>query len=55
MASDGVVEAINVTPKCVLGLGSGLENGAPDQLGFQGLEEGLKYASEEGRGIEPRA
>jgi hypothetical protein len=41
MTPDGVVKAIDVTPKCVLGLGSGLENGAPDQFGFQGLEEGL--------------
>ena len=47
MASDGVVKAIDVTPKRVLGLGSGLENGAPDPVRFQGLEEGLDDGSVE--------
>ena len=43
MTPDGVVETINVTADRLLGLGSGLENGAPDQFGFQGLEERLDY------------
>ena len=41
MTSDGVVTAVDVTANRLLGLGSGLEDGAPDQFGFQGLEEGL--------------
>src|SRR4051812_19450481 len=41
MTSNRVVEAVDVTAEGVLGLGSGLEDGAPDHLGLQGLEEGL--------------
>ena len=41
MTPDGIVEAVDVAPDGVLGLGPSLEDGAPDQLGFQGLEEGL--------------
>ena len=43
MTPDGVVEAVDVTADRLLGLGSGLEDGAPDQLGLQGLEEGLDH------------
>jgi hypothetical protein len=41
MTPDWVVEAVDLTAEGVLGLGSGLEDGAPDHLGFQGLEERL--------------
>ena len=41
MTPDGVVEAVDVLTNRLLSLGSGLEDGAPDQLGFQALEEGL--------------
>jgi hypothetical protein len=41
MTPDRIVEPIDVTAEGVLGLGSGLEDGAPDHLGFQGLEERL--------------
>jgi hypothetical protein len=41
MTPDRVVKAVDVTTNRLLSLGSGLEDGAPDQLGFQGLEEGL--------------
>jgi hypothetical protein len=41
MAPDGVVEAIDVTADRLLGFGSRLEDGAPDQFGFQGLQEAL--------------
>src|SRR5688500_12164973 len=43
MTPDGTVKAIDVTTSRLLGLGSGLEDGAPDQLGFQDLEEGLDH------------
>ena len=43
MTPDRIVEAIDVTADCRLGLGSRLEDGAPDQFGFQGLEEGLDH------------
>lgn len=41
MAPDGIVEAVDGAPDPVLGFSPALEDGAPDQLGFQGLEEGL--------------
>src|ERR671921_2225986 len=43
MTSDRIVEAVDVTPDRLLGLGSGLEDGAPDQLGFQALKERLDH------------
>ena len=43
MTPDRIVEAVDVTPDRVLGLGPRLEDGAPDQLGLQGLEEGLDH------------
>ena len=39
MAPDRVVEAVDVTADGVLGRGSGVEDGAPDELGFQRFEE----------------
>jgi len=44
MTPDRVVDAIDVTANCLPGLGSGSEDGAPDQFGFQGFEEGLDNA-----------
>ena len=41
MAPDMVVEAVDVAGNGLLGLGSGLEDGPPDKLGFQRLEERL--------------
>ena len=41
MAPDGIVESVDVAPDRVLGFSPALEDGAPDQFGFQGLEEGL--------------
>lgn len=43
MAPDGIVEAVDVTADGVLGLGSRLEEGAPDELGFQCFEERLDH------------
>ncbi len=43
MTPDRVVETINVTADRLLGLGPRLENGAPDQLRLQALEEGLDH------------
>lgn len=41
MTTRGVVEAVDVTANRLLSLGSRWEDGAPDQLGFQRLEEAL--------------
>jgi hypothetical protein len=41
MAPEGIVESVDVAPDRVLGFGPALEDGAPDQFGFQGFEEGL--------------
>jgi hypothetical protein len=38
-----MAHAVDVTADRLLGLGSRLEDGAPDQLGFLGLEEGLDH------------
>src|SRR3954452_7900039 len=43
MTPDWVVEAVNIAADRLLGLGPGLEHGAPDQFGLQGLEEGLDH------------
>src|SRR5215211_2716845 len=43
MTPDRVVEAVDVTTNCHLGLSSGLEQRAPDQFGLQGLEESLDH------------
>ena len=47
MAPDGVVEAVDVTTDGVLGLGPGLENGAPNQLGLMAqAHQKIGYTSE---------
>jgi hypothetical protein len=38
---DGVIEAVDAPAEGLLGLGSGLEDGASEQFRFQSLEEGL--------------
>jgi transposase len=43
VAPDGIVEAVDVAADGLPGLGPGLEDGAPDQLGLQRLEEGLDH------------
>jgi hypothetical protein len=43
MAPDGIVEAINIPADGVFGFGSSLEDGAPDELGFQRFEERLDH------------
>lgn len=43
MAPDGVVEAVDVAADGVLRLQAGCEDGAPDELGFQGFEERLHH------------
>ncbi len=43
MTPDRIVEAVDVTTNRLPSLRSGLEHGAPDQLGFQGFEEGLNH------------
>src|SRR4051812_36522237 len=43
VAPDGVVESLDVTADGVCSLGPGLEDGAPDELGFQRLEERLHH------------
>src|SRR3954447_8366829 len=43
MAPDGIVEPVDVaanSPVCLL---AGVEDGPPDELGFQGLEERLDH------------
>jgi hypothetical protein len=41
MAPDRIVESVDVAPDRLLGFSPALEDGAPDQLEFQSLEEGL--------------
>src|SRR3954465_11450343 len=43
MTPDGIIEAIDVTGDGLLGLGAGLEGGAPDEFGLQRLEERLDH------------
>lgn len=43
MAPDEVVEAVDIAGNGALGLDAGVEDGAPDKLGFDGLEERLDY------------
>lgn len=38
MAPDGIVEAVDVAGNGPLGLGAGLEDGPPDELGFSVLK-----------------
>ncbi len=43
MAPDRVVEAVDISTDRGGRLGPGLEDGAPDEFGFQGLEEALDH------------
>src|SRR5271156_1590969 len=43
MAADGIVEAVDVTADCARGFDPALEDGAPDEFGLEGLEEGLDH------------
>lgn len=43
MAPDGVVEAVHIASNSCRGLGAGVEDGAPDQFGFDRLEECLDH------------
>ena len=44
MPSDGIVEPIDVSSKCVCGLLPSLETGSPHQFRFDGLEYGLDHS-----------
>lgn len=44
MAPYGVVEAIDIAGNGLAGLGAGVEDGAPDEFGFDGLEEGFDHS-----------
>src|SRR3954462_5357378 len=43
MAPDGIVEPIDVAANSSVRLLAGVEDGSPDELGFQGLEERLHH------------
>src|SRR4051795_4628111 len=43
MAPDGIVEPIDVAANGQVGFVAGVEDGPPDELGFQGLEERLDH------------
>ena len=43
MAPDGIVEPVDVTANGLVGFLAGVEDGPPDELGFQGLEERLHH------------
>src|SRR3954466_6887436 len=43
MASEGVLEPVNVVANGLVGFLTGVEDGAPDELGFQGLKERLHH------------
>src|SRR3954447_5247624 len=43
MAPDGIVEPVDVAANSPVGLLAGVEDGPPEELGFQGLEEGLDH------------
>ena len=43
MAPDGIVEPIDVAANGQVGFVAGVEDGPPDELGFQGLEERLHH------------
>src|SRR5215212_935435 len=43
MAPDGIVEPLDVAANSLVCLLAGVEEGPPDELGFQGLEERLHY------------
>src|SRR3954447_25292700 len=43
MAPDGIIEPVDVAANGPVGLLAGVEDGPPDELGFQGLEERLDH------------
>ena len=43
MAPDGVVEAVDIAGNGLRGLGAGVEDGSPDEFGFDRLEERLDH------------
>ena len=43
MASDGIVEAVDIASDCGGRFGPALEDGAPDEFGLQRLEERLDH------------
>src|SRR6266568_1776718 len=43
MAPDGIVEPVDVAANGVVGFLAGVEDGPPDELGFQGLKERLHH------------
>ena len=43
MAPDEIVEAVDVAANGLVGFLAGVEDGAPDELGFEGLEERLHH------------
>src|SRR5712671_643069 len=43
MASDGIVEPVDVAADGLVGFLTGVEDSPPDELGFQGLKERLHY------------
>ena len=43
MAPDGIVEPVDVAANGLVGFVAGVEDGPPDELGFQGLEERLHH------------
>ena len=49
MPPDGIAEPVDVSPKGDFGLPPGLEQGAPDEVGLDGLEHGLDHGIVEAR------
>src|SRR4051794_28958998 len=43
MAPEGIVEPVDIAANSLVGLLAGVEDGPPDELGFQGLEERLDH------------
>ena len=43
MAPDGIIEPVDIAANGLVGLVAGIEDGPPDELGFQGLEERLDH------------
>ena len=43
MAPEGIVEPVDVAANGLVGIVAGVEDGPPDELGFQGLEERLDH------------
>src|ERR1700726_1474784 len=43
MAPDGIVEPVDIAANGLVGFLTGVEDGPPDELGFQGLEESLHH------------